>query len=162
MTSLRSTLTFNGDNSIPKLLMDGCVWAPRFPLPTKRAMKQTAKKTTENRRERGDDQRATGSHSVNNPLISSVKACVHTWYVESLCANLVRMGFDQARVCKKMRGFDFARKIRESEKGKYSRQTHLSYIAWPLKYVDITYFMPSHSSPVLSDPSLPISITSSP
>ena len=98
---------------------------------------RTCRKSTENWRERGADQRAIGSHNANR-LISLVKVCVHTCVCR--CVKFVRMGFNQARVCKKIWGFDFATKISESEKGNCSWQTHRSYIVWPLKYVSIPLF----------------------
>ena len=98
---------------------------------------RTCRKSTENWRERGEDQRAIGRQNANW-LISLVKVCVHTCVCR--CVNFVRMGFNQATDCKKIWGFDFATKISESEKGNCFWQTHRSYIVWPLKYVHTPVF----------------------
>lgn len=138
----RYTLTFNGANCILKLLIYRYIWAPHFQLPTQWEMKWTDIKTTENWRERGEDRRAIGSHNVKKELISFIKVCAHL-----VCNPFVyQLGQDgiwpgkslQKKRKKMMRGFNFAMKISESEEGNYSRQIHLSYIAWPLKHTSIT------------------------
>ena len=55
---------------------------------------RTCRKSTENWRERGADQRVTGSHNENR-LISIVKVCVHTC-VRSMCVPYLS-GWDSIR-----------------------------------------------------------------
>ena len=99
---------------------------------------RTCRKSTENWRERGADQRVIGRHNANW-LISLVKVYVHTC-VRSICVPTLSGGIQSGKSLQKIWGFDFATKISESEKGNYSWQTYLSYIVWPLKYVSIPLF----------------------
>ena len=81
---------------------------------------RTCKKSTESWRERGEDQKAIGSHNPNNWVISFVKVCVHTCIL-SICMPMWS-GWDSDKNLQKIRGFYFAMKISESKKGNCSRR----------------------------------------
>ena len=82
-------LICNRVNFIPTTF-NVCVWATHFHIPPSRA----CRKSIENQRERGADQRVIGSHNANR-LISLVKVCVHTC-VRSICVPTLS-GWDSIR-----------------------------------------------------------------
>ena len=70
---------------------------------------RTCRKSTENWRERAD-QRTIVSHNTNQLIFIFQILCTHLC-AEHLCANFVRMGFNQARVCKKYEALILLQKL---------------------------------------------------
>ena len=83
------TLICNGVNFIPATF-NVCAGATRFHI----LLSRTCRKSTENWRERGTDERAIGRQNANW-LISLVKVCVHTC-VWSICVPTLS-GWDSIR-----------------------------------------------------------------
>ena len=127
------TLICNGVNFIPATF-NVCAGATCFHI----LLSRTCRKSTEDWRERGTDQRAIGRQNANW-LISLVKVCNTPVCGASVC-QLCQDGIQPGKGLQKIWGFDVVTKISESEKGNCSWQTHLSYLVWPLKYVHIPLF----------------------